>query len=68
MTGSLMAASQPVAKLGVPDHQAETADSEEEIDDIEHALCSIRFDRPAEHGAKRIKSRLGNRDEGIKRS
>lgn len=44
MTGSLMIASQPAAKLGVADHQAEAAEAEEEIDNIEHALCSAPID------------------------
>jgi len=39
-----MAASQPAAKFGVTDHQAEAAEAEEEIDNVEHALCSVRFD------------------------
>jgi hypothetical protein len=44
MTGSLMAASQPAAKLGVPGHQAEAADAKEEIDNVEHVLRSVRLD------------------------
>jgi hypothetical protein len=39
-----MAASQPAAKLGVPDHQAEATDAKEEIDNVEHALCSAPID------------------------
>lgn len=39
-----MAASQAAAELGVTDQQAETAKAEEEINDIKHALCSVRFD------------------------
>lgn len=66
MTGSLMVASQPAAKLGVADHQAEATKAEEEIGNIEHALCSAQIDERAEHDAKGIKSRLENRDAGIK--
>ena len=43
MTGSLMVASQPAAKLGVADHQAEATKAEEEIGNIEHALCSAQI-------------------------
>jgi hypothetical protein len=43
MTGSLMAASQPAAKLDVTDHQAETTQAKEEIADVEHALCSTQI-------------------------
>jgi hypothetical protein len=43
-TGSLMAASQPAAKFGVTDHHAETAEAKEEIDNVEHALCSAPID------------------------
>lgn len=66
MTGSLMVASQPAAKLGVADHQAEATKAEEEIGNIEHALCSAQIDERAEHEAKDIKSRLESRDAGIK--
>jgi hypothetical protein len=44
MTGSLMAASQPAAKLGVTEHQPETTKAEEEIGNIEHGLCSAQID------------------------
>jgi hypothetical protein len=44
MTGSLMAASQQAAKLGVTDHQAETAKTEEEINNVEHVNCSAPID------------------------
>ncbi|WP_428296185.1 hypothetical protein [Hyphomicrobium sp.] len=40
MTGSLMAASQPVAKHGVAGHQAEAAETEGDVDKIEHWLRS----------------------------
>lgn len=41
--GSLMAASQPAAKLGVSDHQTEAAETEEEIDNIEHRSVPLRI-------------------------
>jgi hypothetical protein len=66
MIGSLMAASQPAAKFGVADHQAEATKAQEEIGDIEHALYSAQIDERAEHETKDIKSRLENRDAGIK--
>ncbi len=44
MTGSLMAASQPAAKLGVADHQAEAAETEKEKDNIEHRSVPLRMD------------------------
>lgn len=68
MTGSLMVASQPVAKVGVTDHQAETAEAEEKIDKVEHGRCSAAIDRRAEHETKDIKSRLGNRGARIKKA
>jgi hypothetical protein len=39
-----MAASQPAAKLGVTDHQAEATKAEKEIGNIEHVLCSAQID------------------------